>query len=191
MDGLKSKLKLTDHNVVQSDFNISLLNQYSALRTKNNKDMYQSTDFSMQLWVSDTIIKMIVHYAIYKDSWVKALKDGEIVPSQSRHIPHCVFSVAQSCPTLSTPWAVGCQAPLSMGCHRQEYWSGLPFPPPGDLPDPGINTSVFPVLGGRFITTMPQGPTTFPMRSLKKEMMIFKYKDKDLKYKDLWRFLDL
>ena len=47
MDRLKSKLKLTDHNVVQSDFNISLLNQQSALRTKNNKDVYESTDFFM------------------------------------------------------------------------------------------------------------------------------------------------
>ena len=37
-----------------------------------------------------------------------------------------------------TPWTVACQAPLSMGFSRQEYWSGLPFPSPGDLPDPGI-----------------------------------------------------
>ena len=37
-----------------------------------------------------------------------------------------------------TPWTVACQAPLSMGFPRQEYWSGLPFPSPGDLPDPGI-----------------------------------------------------
>ena len=37
-----------------------------------------------------------------------------------------------------TPWAVAYQAPLSMGFSRQEYWSGLPFPSPGDLPDPGI-----------------------------------------------------
>ena len=37
-----------------------------------------------------------------------------------------------------TPWAVACQVLLSMGFPRQEYWSGLPFPPPGDLPDPGI-----------------------------------------------------
>ena len=37
-----------------------------------------------------------------------------------------------------TPWAVAGQAPLSMGFSRQEYWSGLPFPSPGDLPDPGI-----------------------------------------------------
>ena len=37
-----------------------------------------------------------------------------------------------------TPWTVAHQAPLSMGFSRQEYWSGLPFPPPEDLPDPGI-----------------------------------------------------
>ena len=37
-----------------------------------------------------------------------------------------------------TPWTVACQAPLSMGFSRQKYWSGLPFPPPGDLPDPVI-----------------------------------------------------
>ena len=48
--------------------------------------------------------------------------------------------VAQSCPTLLQPHGlcVACQAPLSMGFSRQEYWSELPFPSPGDLPDPGI-----------------------------------------------------
>ena len=40
--------------------------------------------------------------------------------------------------TLCDPWSVSHQAPLSTGFSRQEYWSGLPFPPPGDLPDPGI-----------------------------------------------------
>ena len=46
-----------------------------------------------------------------------------------------------------------------MGFPRQEYWSGLPFPPPGDLPDPGIEPScpVSPALGGRFFTTEPLG----------------------------------
>ena len=44
-----------------------------------------------------------------------------------------------SCVRLfATPWAVAHQAPPSMGFSRQEYWSGLPFPSPGDLPDPGI-----------------------------------------------------
>ena len=46
--------------------------------------------------------------------------------------------VAKSCPTLVTPWTIACQAPLPMGFSRQEYWSGLPFPSPGDLPNPGI-----------------------------------------------------
>ena len=39
---------------------------------------------------------------------------------------------------FATPWTIAHQAPLSMGFSRQEYWSGLPFPSPGDLPDPGI-----------------------------------------------------
>ena len=46
--------------------------------------------------------------------------------------------VAQSCPSLATSWTVAYQAPPSMGFSRQEYWSGLPFPSPGDLPYPGI-----------------------------------------------------
>ena len=46
--------------------------------------------------------------------------------------------VTKSCLTLATPQTVACQAPLSMGFSRQEYWNGLPFPSPGDLPNPGI-----------------------------------------------------
>ena len=46
--------------------------------------------------------------------------------------------VAESCPTLAISWTIACQAPLSMGFSRQEYWSGLPFPSPGDLPNLGI-----------------------------------------------------
>ena len=65
--------------------------------------------------------------------------------------------VAKSCPTLVTPWTVACQASLSMGFSRQEYWSGLPFSPSGNLPDPGIESesSVSPGLAGGFPTTAP------------------------------------
>ena len=62
-----------------------------------------------------------------------------------------------------TPWTVLCQAPLPMGFSWQEYWSGLPFPPPGDLPDPDIKpmSSASPALAGRFLTTEPFGnPST-------------------------------
>jgi len=46
--------------------------------------------------------------------------------------------VTRSCSTLATPWTVARQVPLSMRFSRQEYWSGLPFPSPGHLPNPGI-----------------------------------------------------
>ena len=54
-----------------------------------------------------------------------------------------------------TPWTAACQAPLSMGFSQQEYWSGLPFSPPRDLPDPGIKPAS-PSLAGRFFTTKPR-----------------------------------
>ena len=56
---------------------------------------------------------------------------------------------------FATPWTVAHQAPLSMGFSRQEHWSGLPFPSPWDLPDPGIKpTSLMsPLLAGGFFTT--------------------------------------
>ena len=59
------------------------------------------------------------------------------------------------CLTLWTPWSVTHQAPLSMGFSRQEHWSGLPFPPPGALPDPGIEpmSLMSPSLAGGFFTT--------------------------------------
>ena len=54
-----------------------------------------------------------------------------------------------------TPWTAAHQAPLSMGFPRHEYWSGLPFPSPGNLPDPGIKPVllVSPILAGGFFTT--------------------------------------
>ena len=64
--------------------------------------------------------------------------------------------VAQSCPTLSDPLTTAHQGPLFMGFPWQEYWSELPFPPPVDLPDPGIEL-VSPALAGGFITTESPG----------------------------------
>ena len=56
-------------------------------------------------------------------------------------------------------WTVTHQAPLSMGFSRQEYWSGLPLPPPEDLPNPGIKplSPLSPAMAGRFFTTAPPG----------------------------------
>ena len=59
------------------------------------------------------------------------MKEGKVAASSESE-------VAQSCSTLGDPWTVAYQAPPTMGFSRQEYWSGLPSPVPGDLPDPGI-----------------------------------------------------
>ena len=70
--------------------------------------------------------------------------------------------VTKSCPTLATPWTVARQASLSMGLSRQEYWSGLPCPPPGDLPDPRTEPAspalqADSCIGGGFFTDSYQG----------------------------------
>ena len=74
--------------------------------------------------------------------------------------------ISQWCPT-ATPWCVAHQALLStMGFSRQEYWSGLSFPSPGDLPNPGIKPR-FPTLQADFLLTKPPGKpnTTYQIRS--------------------------
>ena len=57
---------------------------------------------------------------------------------------------------FETPWTVAYQAPPSMGFYRQEYWSGLPFPSPGDLPDPGIKPRS-PAFQADSLTSEPPG----------------------------------
>ena len=73
----------------------------------------------------------------------------------------CVSVCAQLCLTLCSPMAPGraLQAPLFMGFSRQEYWSGLPFPPPRELPNPGIKpeSPVSPAVAGGFFATESPG----------------------------------
>ena len=75
----------------------------------------------------------------------------------------CAHAQSFRCVQISvTPGTVAYQAPLPMGFSRQEYWSGLSCPPPGDLSDPGVKpmSSVSPALVGRFFTTEPPGKPT-------------------------------
>ena len=65
----------------------------------------------------------------------------------------CCYIVTKSCQTQGLAAHL---APLSMGFPRQEHWSGLPFPSPGDLPDPGAEPMT-PALAGRFFITKPPG----------------------------------
>ena len=83
---------------------------------------------------------------------------------------HTIMPMCLSAKLLShvqlfeTPWTVACQALLSMGLPRQEYWSGLPFPSPGELPDPGIKPESLTssALAGRFFTTSTTWQNTAP-----------------------------
>ena len=73
------------------------------------------------------------------------------------HIYMCVYVWSLSHVQLfETPWTIAFQTPLSRGFSRQEYWSGLPFSPPGNLPNPGIKP-MSPALAGGFFTTEPPG----------------------------------
>ena len=65
--------------------------------------------------------------------------------------------VGKSCPALCNPMDCSCQAPLSMGFSRQEYWSGMSFPPPGDLPYTTDDRGHVIRIAGRFFTTEPPG----------------------------------
>ena len=70
------------------------------------------------------------------------------------HMLVCILSHFRCVRLFVTPWTVARQAPVSMGFSRQGYWSGLPFSPPGDLPDPGIEPAS-PALADGFFTTEP------------------------------------
>ena len=76
-----------------------------------------------------------------------------------KHLPKmlcaCVLTCFSHVQLFMTPWTVACQAPLSMGFSKQEYWNGLSCPPPGDLPNPGTEPEslMSPALAGGFFTT--------------------------------------
>ena len=73
---------------------------------------------------------------------------------------------------FAIPWTVAHQAPLSMGFPKQEYWSGLPFPSPGDLHNPGIKLES-PALAGRFFTTKPPGKPILTRRWSQRVVWLF------------------
>ena len=95
--------------------------------------------------------------------WRQEKCSGNEQPEQMESLKSChTRSNAKYCLLLfshvwlcATPWTVACQAPLSVDFSRQEYWSGLPFPCPRGLPDPGIKPAslVSPALAGGFFTT--------------------------------------
>ena len=85
--------------------------------------------------------------------------------------------------SFATSWTVTRQAPLSMGFPREEYWSGLPFPSPADLPDPGIEPRSLALAGG-FFTAEPSGKSFpgimlgyVPAQTVPVELILFERKE--------------
>ena len=91
------------------------------------------------------------------------------------------FGVVQSLSHVqlfATPWTVDHQAPLSMGFFRQEYWSGVPFTSPRDLP--GLNSFTSPALAGRSFTTESLGKEFLPTNTITKKCMRVNFSQKSL-----------
>ena len=86
----------------------------------------------------------------------------------------CVLSHFSTVWLFGTPWTTARQVPLSLGFSRQESWSGLPRPPPGHLPDPGIEPAslMSPALAGGFFTTEPLGKVSYHFESADRLLMI-------------------
>ena len=114
------------------------------------------------------------YFCVAKVQWILRKDTGNLSSDQGRdcyllcvHVNVCVCVSVSVCVCMcmlslfshvqlfATPWSVALQTPLSVGFSRQEYWSGLPCPPPGDLPDSGIEPMSLmpPALAGGVFTT--------------------------------------
>ena len=80
----------------------------------------------------------------------------------------CLLSRFSHVRLFGTPWTIAHQAPLFMVFFRQEYWNGLPFPTPGYLPDPGIESLPFksPALAGKFFITSAAWEAHMPLKEI-------------------------
>ena len=107
-------------------FSISLSNEYSGLIS------FQIDWFDL-FAVQGTLRSLLQHFFMVQLSQPYVATGKTIPLTMLLMLSH--FSRVQLC---ATPWTAARQAPLSMGFSRQEYWSGVPCPPPGTLPDPGL-----------------------------------------------------
>ena len=97
---------------------------------------------------------------------ISKMQHGKIPNMWSSDCPCPVHACAQPCPTLCEPMDCAHQPPLSVGFPRQESWTALPFPSPGDLPDPGMKPLSPPLAGGFFTTEPPEKPIDVSMSSI-------------------------
>ena len=108
-------------------------------------------------WSRSKLVTQHSHYTIPPSNIVHSAQDNNLFNKICVSIrvfkSVCMYMLSRV-QLFATPWTVACQAPLSIGFPRQKYWSGLPFPSPGDLPNPGIElTSHVSFISSVFSTT--------------------------------------
>ena len=149
-------LKITADSDYSHEIKWCLLLEKKVL--KNLDSILKSSDIT--LLISVFIVKaMVFAVAMYRcENWTMKKDEcqrTDVFKLWWIHSFACVLSHFSHVQLFATQWTVVCQVPLSMGFSRQEQWTGLPFPPPGDLPNPDIEPAslMFPALAGRFFTT--------------------------------------
>ena len=119
-------------------------------------------------WFTDKMIVFVnQHWWEYTNNASKGPALSHLSNYNSRSLVHPDLCVCYAC-CFAAPWTVANQAPLSKEFSRQGYWSGLPFPTPWDLSNPGIKpvSLATPALAGRSFTTMPPGKPSCCSRAL-------------------------
>ena len=122
----------------------------SLLGRKAGKERSEASDTNTVQCVLLPHNPRLCHLFTYRQ-----LMETSCSPALYMSLPVCVLSHFSRVGLFTTPWTAAHWAPLSMGFSRQQYWSGLPCPPPGDLPHSGIEPEslMSPALAGRFFIT--------------------------------------
>ena len=137
-----------------SNTNVTALAEIQDWKKKNHGDMKSSGKYINLISVCCRDNITWIGYWLCGRNYHQSIKVETEMNYQRVHKPQYLFLLFSHwvmSNSFATPWTVACQASLSTGFSRQEYWSELPFPSPGDLPNPGIKPTYL-TLAGRFFT---------------------------------------
>ena len=158
---LRRQVRWSGISVSWRIFHSLLWSTQSKALAQSMKQMFFWYSFAFSVIQRMLAIWFLVPLTLLNPDWTSGSSQFTYCWSLTQRILNTTLLVHEvkwsevSCLRLfSTPWTVAYQDPQSMGFSRQEFWSGLPFPSPGDLPNPG-NKTVSPQLAGRFFTTEP------------------------------------
>ena len=139
---------------IRNSNNLELCIYYFSILDRTNSKQEVSLFFTSKIKHNHSVLRNLISYFIYL--WNSSTLSFEII---NLHSIVCVQLL--SCVWLFVAlWTIVCQVPLSMGFPRQEEWSGLPSPSPGDLPNPGIEPGS-PELQADSLPSEPIGKPTF------------------------------